>query len=338
MLVLLERLLGEGIAQRVQENTAACEFIGILAGHACRPDLHTVRRPGKQGIELGAHGTAAGPLQAPPRVKPAGVEDEHLLPRGARLELVEQPAQGKQRFLDLQFALERDEEGLVVDLHDVAGEQQEDAVLRAAGIEELGNRLLDHRLQGRPGRRARRKHRLAARRFRVVRVARLLAARRRPGRRNAGGVAQEDHLAWIDVESGRQLFKHRARLAVARAVGHRIGVEVVVHADRDGPPGKRFLYLGFAFDGGLIFGFAGIADRLVAQLAPEFDKRRPEMIGRRDRYRQQEEHDDRGKPARPAPAEPHRYLHERALVDPFEVVRCACGVSGAADKSKGIVA
>ena len=64
----------------------------------------------------------------------------------------------------------------------------------------------------------------------------------------------------------------------------------------------------------------------------------PELRDLLDRLVRQQGHPD---PARPLTGDERWLLLvslERALVDPFEVVRCACGVSGAADKSKGIVA
>src|SRR5262249_62198293 len=92
-------------------------------------------------------------------------------------------------------------------------EKQHDAVLRAAGVKKAVDRLLDHAFQWRPGHAA--------------------------GRT----VAQERSLARIDMQkagdSVHGALNGPGSVAALRAVANRVGVQVIVDANREEPARGR---------------------------------------------------------------------------------------------------
>src|SRR5207302_11356443 len=170
-------------------------------------------------------------------------KDENFLPGRTFLQALEQLVQRNQTFLHTNLAFQWNQKRFVVNDDDMAGEQKKNAVLSTADVEKVCDRLFNHGFERRPRRR------IGARLGSwptCLWTGTALLRRRRLGQPRFGGIAQLNDLAGIDMQDLAELVEKAADVVVFSAISNGIGVEIVVHADRERPSGKDDTVAGWA--------------------------------------------------------------------------------------------
>ena len=124
--------------------------MGKLFRDASGQHLHAGRRIGEGGIQLRPHWPAPRPLFAAGRVLTANIHQQQFLAGRASREPIVKPLQRDQRFLDGEFAFQRDQVGLIVQVYGMADEHDHYPVLPAGRGQKAFDRLLDNRLDRGP--------------------------------------------------------------------------------------------------------------------------------------------------------------------------------------------